>query len=323
MLYLNLLEESPTKMKFHSIYLLVFALVTILQSGISTGIPGAVESSIHFERTYCERPTPTTSNLFDISHRNHHTMISQKAALIIHRQYRHIRKAKGLFLPPLTLRGGSSDAHAPTIVMSTSSSSESPSAPIFDMDRMKIRLEGLSQYAVISALLLNVCLNIYFNTMKHLESDGTIAPNEVQTSKSPSLIRYLSQFHDRGMKITKVAFILSSIFSILSSAYTTVVFTLLGIYSKAALGMGCDTNFLLFFDTTQKLRESAFDAFVISLMSFEISFLSSLIIAYKGQYRLLIIAVTALCLSYSIYSWVSIMAIAGRLLYSTSLPTSR
>ena len=222
-------------------------------------------------------------------------------------------------LPILTLRGGNIDA---SIHMSTSSSSQPLVAPIFDMERMKIRLDGLGQYAVICALLLNVCLNIYFNTLKHLEDEGTgsTLQREARQSKPTYLTHNLFKFYDRGMKIVKFTFILSSVFSIISSAYTAVVFTLLGLYSKAALGMGCDTNFLLFFDTTAKLRESAFDAFVISLMNFEISFLTSLIIAYKGQYRLLIIAITALCLSYSFYHWFSIITLAGRLLYSTSIP---
>lgn len=224
----------------------------------------------------------------------------------------------GNTFPFLTLRGGNVDTT--TINMCTSTSSPPLSAPIFDMERMKIRLDGLSQYAVISALLLNVCLNIYFNTMKYLENDvtGSAARNNIRQRKSTYLSYYLSQFHDRGMRTAKVMFILSSIFSIASSAYTVVVFTLLGLYSKAALGMGCDTNFLSFFNTTQKWRVSAFDAFVISLINFEISFLSSLIIAYKGQYRLLIFAITALCMSFSIYHWLSIITIAGRLLYSVS-----
>ena len=262
---------------------------------------------IDFKMSQRNRRTLSTTNQVDPLQRYHHSSSLHSSNTI----------SKGCTLPFLTIRGGNSDT---TINMSSASSSQPLNAQIFDMERMKIRLDGLSQYAVICALLLNVCLNIHFNTMKYLDNNVSPVQREVRQKGSSIILYYLSQFHYRGMKMVEFVFILSSVFSIVSSAYTAVVFTLLGLYSKAALGMGCDTNFLLFFNSTQKWRESAFDAFFISLMNFEISFLSSLIIAYKGQYRLFIIAVTALCLSYSFYHWVSIITIAGRLLYSTNIP---
>lgn len=299
-------------MRFFSIHLPVVSFTIIHQTMIS-----ATVALVDFERVYYSSRTSTTTTLSDTILRYDYSLILHKS-VTVHRNA--VGKNKWSMLPILSIRGGNNDR---LLHMSASSSSSPLIAPIFDMERMKIRLDGLSQYAVICALLLNVCLNIYFNTMKYLEhNNNSTIQNEIRSNKATSMTQYFSQFHDHGMKVVKLIFILSSIFSIISSAYTAVVFTLLGLYSKAALGMGCDTNFLLFFDTTHKLRESAFDAFVISLVNFELSFLSSLIIAYKGQFRLFIIAITALCLSYSFYHWVSIISIAGRLLYSTSIPTN-
>jgi hypothetical protein len=294
-------------MKFLATYLPLLVPFIVLLLNIMS----ATATLVDFERTHRNRRTLATCNKVDHFQLYHRSSLSYRRSI-----------GNRFVLPFLTLRGGNSDT---TIKMSTSSSPQQPlNTPIFDMERMKIRLDGLSQYAVICALLLNVCLNIYFNTMKYLENDFSTIQSEVRQKHSTFFAYYISQFRDRGMKFVKVIFMFSSIFSIISSAYTAVVFTLLGLYSKAALGMGCDANFLLFFDTTQKWRESAFDAFVISLMNFEVSFLSSLIIAYKGQYRLVIIVITALCLSYSFYHWLSIITIAGRLLYSTTgnVPTT-
>jgi hypothetical protein len=285
-------------MKFLAAYLPVVPFIVLPLNGMSATAT----------LTQRNRRTLAASNQGNLFQQHHHFSLPRSTKI-----------GTWNFVPFLSQRGGNRDT---TINVDMSSSSQPLNAPMFDMERMKIRLDGLSQYAVISALLLNICMNIYFNTMKYLEHDVSTVQSKARQNKSTFSSRFLSRFSNQGMKVAKVMFILSSIFSIISSAYTVVVFTLLGLYSKSALGMGCDMNFLLFFDTTQKWRESAFDAFVMSLMNFEISFLSSLIIAYKGQYRLLIIALTALCLSYSFYHWVSIITIAGRLLYSTASPVT-
>lgn len=174
---------------------------------------------------------------------------------------------------------------------------------VLNMDRTKLRLDGLSQYAVVSGLLMNACLRLFSATPKNLEV----------CNPSDDLEKRRTQ---RGVNAAKVVFCMANGLSIIAGAYTTVVFSLLGLYSKTALGMGHDQEFLKFFEATLFYRQAAFDAFVLSLVSFELSFLSSLYINYKGKMRYLITGLALCFLLASFYHWATIMAIAGKLLFA-------
>jgi hypothetical protein len=161
----------------------------------------------------------------------------------------------------------------------------------FDLGRTQIRLESISSYGVITALLLNAALQLYSSTPKRLE-------------KGQSMENY-----------TKIVFVLSVGLSIICGTYTTVVFSLMGLYSKTALGLGKDAAFLEFFEATIHIRQRAFHSFLIALLSFEVCFVSSLFLNYDGKVRWWTVGVASLGAIISWLQWQSIMSIAGNLLF--------
>ena len=67
--------------------------------------------------------------------------------------------------------------------------------------------------------------------------------------------------------------------------YTTLVFTMMSIYSKTALGMGMETKFVEFFDATAKFRLRGFRAFMGTLVTFSIGWILALILCHEGEMR--------------------------------------
>lgn len=172
---------------------------------------------------------------------------------------------------------------------------QDPSAVIdpSSMDRIKLRLEGLGSYSVIAALMMNVCMRLFSSTSKNVDPSS-----------------------DRDVNVAKVIFCTSVVTSIVTGTYTSVVFAMLGLYYKTALGMGIDQNFLDYFAQTTWLRKQAFDSFVISLLTFEVSFISSLYINYRGKLKWLATLLATVLAIYSFYHWGLIMQIASKLIYA-------
>jgi hypothetical protein len=198
----------------------------------------------------------------------------------------------------------------------------------FDLNRTKIRLESISSYGVVTgayfylsllslvlkfaqyfisfltslfrcyvpsislALLMNAALRLYGSTPKRLEKD------KIENS-------------------FKILFVLSVGISIICGAYSTVCFSLLGLYSKTALGQGLDASFLEFYAATADVRDRAFRCFIIALLSFEVCFVSSLFLNYDGKLRWWVSGLAAAASLISWLHWQNIIAIAGELLFKS------
>jgi len=162
-----------------------------------------------------------------------------------------------------------------------------------DLVRVKTRLDGLHSYGVIAALMMNASLRLYSSTPKRTDDGGISFEN-----------------------VIKFLFTMSMMLSVISGSYTTIVFALLGLYSKRALGMGMDEKFVKFFDATHDIRESGFDAFVMCLATFKISFCLSLFLNYRGKFRWVILAVASILSCFAWYKWSTIMSLANTILFA-------
>jgi hypothetical protein len=161
-----------------------------------------------------------------------------------------------------------------------------------DIARASFRLEGIDTYSIVAALLLQAALKLYSDFPKDLET--TV---------------------DKKEKLKKILFILSAIISMLCSAYTTVVFSLLCLYSKSALGFGQDKSFLDFFAATALVRKRAFDSLIVALLSFEVCFITSLSINYDGRLRWWSVIMATIIAIMSWMHWQTIILLASRLLF--------
>jgi hypothetical protein len=165
-------------------------------------------------------------------------------------------------------------------------------ATTVDLARTSIRLDSINSYAIITALLLNATLRLYSMTPKQMDSN-----------------------HHNLENIARLLFVLSAGLSMICGTYTTVVFSLLGLYSKTALGMGQDQAFLQFFAATDQIRKRGFDSFLLALLSFEVCFVASLFLNYDGKIRWWLLSLSSIVAIISWSHWQSIVAIAGNLLF--------
>jgi hypothetical protein len=88
----------------------------------------------------------------------------------------------------------------------------------------------------------------------------------------------------------------------LAAVYTTVVFSLFGLYAKTALGTGDDKGYLQLLEATSAIRLRGFQSFLLCLLSFNTSFLMNLFLNHKGKTRWVIFGLavvgTAISLSH-------------------------
>lgn len=166
-------------------------------------------------------------------------------------------------------------------------------AAALDMGRAKTRLEGLQSYTVVTALVMNSALRIFSAT-----------PMEITAQDSKIDIW------------AKSLFVVFCGLSIVAGSYTTVVYTLLGLYSKTALGLGKDEAFTEFFARTMHLRSNGFACFLTALVCFNISFALTLFLKFKGKQRWYASGVAAVLMIMSFHSWWSIMGIAKEVIFT-------
>jgi len=120
----------------------------------------------------------------------------------------------------------------------------------------------------------------------------------------------------RVENIAKNLFMSIVTLSIASGSHTTIVFALLGLYSKTALGLGKDAAFLDFFAATASARDIAFKCFLCTLVSFNASFVLSIFLNTKGKQRWWTSAFAAFLVAGSIASWNNILVIAKRTVFA-------
>ena len=166
-----------------------------------------------------------------------------------------------------------------------------PKQQVLDISRVRMRLEGLQAYGTLCALLANGCLRLY----------SAVSERDARDNAHKQVALNL--------------FLVAVVVSILSGSYTTVVFTLLPLYCKTALGRGYDEAFLQFWAATAALRETGLEAFLVSLVSFEIAFCLSLYLRTTGRRQVLLVALAAVLCILSFGEWISVMRLAARYLF--------
>lgn len=158
----------------------------------------------------------------------------------------------------------------------------------FDLDRTKLRLDGLGHYASVSTLVLSAALTL---------SNAT--PKKLDERKSENAI--------------KLAFVSCIITTVVLGAYTSMVFSLLSLYSKTFLGMMLDEEFVEFFQATAEIRRSAFASFVGAMLSFNAAFVISLCLHYEGRVRFWIATITSVVLAICAQSLILIINSASHM----------
>ena len=127
--------------------------------------------------------------------------------------------------------------------------------------------------------------------------------------------KYISAKIKMGNAMTCL-FSLVNALSIAAAAYSVVVFTLVVIYSKTALGMELDESFLNFFAATATLRETAFQSFSFSMIGFIFSLSLSRFLIETGIIRWIESIPTFIVSIIGMVHFKTIMNLASTLIYS-------
>jgi hypothetical protein len=156
-----------------------------------------------------------------------------------------------------------------------------------NLDRVNLRLGGLDSYAVLAAIVLKSVMEVY---------------QSCQTSK-------LSQRQER---IAQYVHAFSTVASVLSSLYVIMVFSLFNLYAKTAIGTGADHIYLKLLDATSSMRMLGFEAFVLSLVTFEFALVANVFLNFKGRARWLFSSLCALGKAWCLRDWNFVMHCASK-----------
>lgn len=212
-----------------------------------------------------------------------------------------VAKSIGSLPPPIVAAGIAASQVLPQAAFLASIRGGGATATgAFNMGLAKTRLEGLG-YSTVTSLVMNAALRLFSSTPKKLMP--------VSEGKDAS--------RDRLNNYLKIAFSLCICISVALGAYTTVVFTLMSIYSKTALGMGLESQYLAFFDACAKYRQFGFRAFLGALTSYNFAWIFSILLNYDGKERwyfaLPVILITIVGLTH----FQDIIGLAGTLIFAS------
>jgi len=122
------------------------------------------------------------------------------------------------------------------------------STSLVNFSRESLFLQGMATYATITALIMNAALRIWTST----------------------------SFSKEQNKIVSNVFNSATALCLMSGIFTAILFQLLTIYSKSALGMGNDAGYMAFKASTRAFRIWGFRCFLTEMVSFVLVFITRL-----------------------------------------------
>jgi len=126
------------------------------------------------------------------------------------------------------------------------------------LSREGLKLQSMAQYSTITALVMNASLRLFTSQKFNIQVDAD--------GKRPRMICVLESI-----------FTASTTLCIVCGTFTAVLFNILGIYSKEALGVGCEEGYVAFQHATAIYRKWGFRTFLLTCLSFVTSFLISVV----------------------------------------------
>ena len=228
--------------------------------------------------------------------------------------------ALSLVSPQLTVQqhGGvrrkpTNNDHRPTPLRSRGVSSSSPSLDrvttalrggalleaVLDVGRENLKLQAMTTYPTITALVMNASLRLYTSQKFEMGMD--------EHGNRPD-----------GIKRLESVFKASTILCIVSGMFTAVLFSILGIYSREALGMGNNSGYVAFTAATAIYRKWGFRAFLTTCLSFVASFVISIVEKTSDEDRVgqYILAASIVLLAFGVVHLQTVLALATKFIYT-------
>ena len=134
----------------------------------------------------------------------------------------------------LLVRGGGDDA-----------------SPIPNMERTLIHIDAVNTYPVIAAFLMSIVIDVGFETPKEIKA----FPRDCSKRMKAEVLVH---------NFVTIAYSILSTLTLMAFTYSIIVFTIIIIYSKNALGEGHDDAFLAFFTATSTHREFLYRVSIVT-----------------------------------------------------------
>ena len=140
----------------------------------------------------------------------------------------------------------------------------------FDMALAKTRLEGLG-YSAVAALLMNAALMLFSATpsrpLPALPADAG--------AERVGAVRLNNRL--------RIAFAFCTGLCVSLATHSTIVYALMTIYCKTALGKGMVEEYVKFFESTHHFRTAGFYSFIGTVLTFELSWVLSLLLKHEDD----------------------------------------
>jgi hypothetical protein len=160
-----------------------------------------------------------------------------------------------------------------------------------DLERVTLRLDGLDTYTVICAIVLSAIMDVY-----------TGCETKKFSSHSERIAQYVHSF--------------CSTTSVVCALYVIVLFSLLTLYAKTAVGTNADDAYLKLLVDTSKYRYLGFQAFVISLAAFECAYVVNIFLNFRGRQRWLFSCMAAIGTVLCLKEWIFVIHCASTCIFN-------
>ena len=164
-------------------------------------------------------------------------------------------------------------------------------------------------------------LTIWF--LFHIRIGSSLALFKCVPERKKSLLPLPSKNDIKARRLAIFENTIRLVYSMLTSitvalgCYTTIVFTMMGIYSKTALGMGLVENYVNFFNSCAKFRVLGFYAFMGTLMTFSVGWVLALILCHEGEMKWYVAIPPSIITLLATLHFKEIFNLAGTLIFST------
>jgi len=138
------------------------------------------------------------------------------------------------------------------------------------IDRAAIRLDGIEVYAMVSALTIATSVSLF----------------DLHRGEKLNWLDDLFQNGEYVSLITGVCVLCASVSTILLGLHATLIFSLMTMYGRTAVGLGNDDGYSEFFQKTAHIRYGSFRSFHWSLYSFLVQVILTMLEKVPVEFRL-------------------------------------
>jgi hypothetical protein len=163
---------------------------------------------------------------------------------------------------------------------------------VIDLVRAEIRLQSLDEYAVVTSIVLGAVMDVYLSC----DSRGGE--------------------RTKGDRLASLIHAIASTVSFMSGMYAILLFSLIGLYAKDALGTGQDAKYLILLEKTSSLRYNGFQAFVLCLVTFEFALVANVFLTFRGPCRWIYSSICALSTVFCLGKFQEIITLATTHIFS-------